>query len=170
MTSFGQESNDQSQPSATGVLTGDPATACKVILCLSSGKRPEECNPPLEQFFSISRKHWSDTVNARRDFLKLCPSSNDTSSTNMPALIDAMANGAGQCDPASLNRNIAYVQKETCEGYGEDRYCQTIQIPVINPHEPSYCVAYTTNSNTYDLGVQYVGDPLKGGHWVAVSQ
>ncbi|MCR8679887.1 MULTISPECIES: TrbM/KikA/MpfK family conjugal transfer protein [Campylobacter] len=32
-------------------LTGDRKTACEVLLCLSSGTRPSECNPPLARFF-----------------------------------------------------------------------------------------------------------------------
>ncbi|MBC3779824.1 hypothetical protein H0N94_00110, partial [Campylobacter fetus subsp. fetus] len=32
------------------ILTGDRRTACEVLLCLSSGTRPAECNPPLARF------------------------------------------------------------------------------------------------------------------------
>lgn len=55
------------------VLTGDTKLACEAILCLSSGTRPSECYPSINRYFSIHKKHWSDTVNARRNFLRLCP-------------------------------------------------------------------------------------------------
>ena len=59
------------------ITSGDETTACAVILCLSSPQRPSECRPPIQKYFSIQlTKPW-DTVTARRNFLKLCPSSND---------------------------------------------------------------------------------------------
>lgn len=162
--SFAQQSSDQPPPGS--LLTGDVALACEAILCLSSGTRPNECAASLSRYFGISLKYWSDTVTARRNFLSLCPAAQNTSSANMPALVDAIANGAGQCDPASLNRNIIYVPKQVCEGSGWERSCTTTMVAVVNPQEPSYCIAYTTNANTYQLGVTYVGEPLNGGHWV----
>jgi len=159
----------QSQQQGGDVLTGDAGTACQVILCLSSGKRPPECNPPLQRYYSISYKFWSDTVKARRDFLKLCPAANDTSSANMPALVDAMVNGAGRCDAASLNQILKPVEVQKCDGYGEFQECYTQTVWVVDSTEPSYCVDYTTNVNTYMLGVTYVGDPMQGGHWVDAS-
>jgi hypothetical protein len=162
-----------SQQSASGsVLTGDPATACEVILCLSSGSRPSECNAPLARYFSISLKYWSDTVTARRNFLNECPAASQTSTANMPALVDAMVNGAGRCDAASLNQIMVAVPVQQCTGSGDNESCWTDYVYVVNPTEPAYCTPYTTNVNTYMLGVQYVGEPLKGGHWVdaAVGQ
>ncbi|PSM51264.1 type IV conjugative transfer system protein TrbM [Campylobacter blaseri] len=58
---------------AGDILTGDTKLACEAILCLSSGTRPSECSPSLKRYFSIHHRHWSDTVNARRNFLRLCP-------------------------------------------------------------------------------------------------
>lgn len=50
------------------VLTGDPATACEVILCLAaSAGTPSACVPPLKKYFSLN-KPWK-----RLNFLKLCP-------------------------------------------------------------------------------------------------
>ena len=59
--------------SAGDMLTGDTKLACEAILCLSSGTRPGECSPSINKYFSIKHKKWSDTVNARRNFLRLCP-------------------------------------------------------------------------------------------------
>nr|WP_303312854.1 TrbM/KikA/MpfK family conjugal transfer protein [Campylobacter fetus] len=42
---------------ANDVLTGDRKTACEVLLCLSSGQRPSECNPPLARFLLLRLKN-----------------------------------------------------------------------------------------------------------------
>lgn len=52
-------------------LDGDARTACEVILCLSTGSRPDQCSPPLRRFFSI-KKPWK-----RVNFLRLCPKKNN---------------------------------------------------------------------------------------------
>ena len=49
-------------------LTGDRRTACEVLLCLSSGQRPGECNPPLRHFYSIKGKKPGDTLKKRKKF------------------------------------------------------------------------------------------------------
>lgn len=61
---------------AGDMLTGDTKLACEAILCLSNGTRPSECRPSINRYFSIKHKKWSDTVNARRNFLRLCPVDN----------------------------------------------------------------------------------------------
>lgn len=58
---------------ADGILSGDTKLACEAILCLSSGTRPSECTPSINKYFSIKHKKWDNTVNARRNFLRLCP-------------------------------------------------------------------------------------------------
>ena len=112
---------------ADNLLTGDVRLACEAILCLSSGNRPSECTPSINRFFSIHHRKLSDTLNARLNFLNLCPSSHEK---NMPQLIRAIANGAGRCDAAALNRIGHYV------GSREDRRF------VISTTKPSYCTAY----------------------------
>lgn len=61
-------------------LTQDQTDACEALLCLSSGQPPTECTRSLQRYFSISFKNWSDTVRARSDFLKMCPT--DSQSDN----------------------------------------------------------------------------------------
>ena len=73
-------------------LTGDTRLACEAVLCLSSGTRPGECAPSLRRYFSIHHKKLSDTIRARRDFLRQCPASGDD---GMPGLIDAIADDHG---------------------------------------------------------------------------
>ncbi len=61
--------------SANEMFTGDTKAACEAVLCLSSGQRPSECAPAIKRYFSIKMRKFSDTLKARKDFLKLCPSS-----------------------------------------------------------------------------------------------
>ena len=91
-------SNPAVQPD---LLTGDTKLACEAILCLSSGTRPSECNPSLQRYFSIHHKKMHKTIQAREDFLNLCPTSGEK---GIKELNRALANGAGRCDAQELNR------------------------------------------------------------------
>lgn len=59
--------------SAQDVLTGDTRLACEAILCLAAPTRPTECAASIAKYFSISLRRFSQTLKARRNFLKLCP-------------------------------------------------------------------------------------------------
>lgn len=115
------------------VLTGDVGLACEAILCLSTSARPSECNSAIKRYFSIKLKRPHKTIQARKDFLNLCPSSKET---NMPQLINALANGAGRCNAAELNKIGHYV------GSREDRRF------VISTVKPSYCTEYENHPLT----------------------
>jgi hypothetical protein len=118
------------------VLTGDQADACSAIICLSTGQPPSECTPSLQRYFSISYEKIEDTIQGREDFLSLCPSANST--PQMSALTQAIANGAGRCDAASLNQELAYYVADSSD-YGHTEISSVL---------PSYCSAYLTNSYT----------------------
>ncbi len=118
------------------LLTGDVRLACEAVLCLSSGTRPNECAPSLKRYFSIHKRKFKDTLNARKNFLQMCPTSN---ADGMPELISTLVNGAGRCDAAALNRNGRYV------GTGNDRRY------VVNTHKPAYCQEYEKHGWT-DIG------------------
>lgn len=154
------------------ILTGDTKLACEAVLCLSSGNRPSECQESINRYFDITRKKWSDTKNARKDFLKLCPASSDTSQ-NMPVLVDNIVDGAGRCNADYLNKTLTkQVSKLVCPtgshhgGSNGDSGCMQRWFTVIKDTKPSYCTAYSTNGFTYQVGTSYIGDPLEGGHWV----
>ena len=133
-------------------LTGDVRLACEAILCLSSSMRPGECVPSLTRYFSIKEKRWSDTVSARRSFLNLCPATGEES--NMQTLVEAIANGAGQCDANNLNSSQSFWVEENRV--------------VINNTLPSWCSDYYGHRYVDFKGSQpvYVGVPEKGGFWV----
>ena len=85
-------------------LSGDAKLSCEAILCLSSsvGRGLSECSPSLDRYFGISHKYLSDTIKARLNFLNICPTVK--TDPKMGTLVEAIANAAGSCDIAELNR------------------------------------------------------------------
>ena len=139
---------------AQELLTGDTKLACEAILCLSSGQRPDECQPSIERYFGINKRKMSDTIKARIDFLRGCPASEDS---EVKELTSALANGAGRCDAESLNSG-GFVF-----GFNNG----------ISDVVPSYCNTYYSNPLLTDLVPnlpRYVGSPDSGGYWVPASQ
>ena len=142
--------------SAQEVLTGDTRLACEAVLCLASGTRPSECAQSLNRYFSITARKFKDTLKKRRNFLNLCPVSNQT--PEMSSLISAQVNGAGRCDAQALNSTlISYRGWDSGETY-------------ISNRMPDYCAAYTghayTDFNSSGTMPRYVGTPEEGGYWV----
>ena len=121
-------------------LTGDTKLACEALLCLSSSERPSECNPSLHRYFDISHKHLKDTLKARKAFLSLCPAVDDDK--QMPSLVNAITNGAGRCDLASLNQN-AWQQCRISRVWNSDENKIS-----CNPQLPSYCNVYYNHAYT----------------------
>lgn len=156
---------------AADLLEGDERTACEAILCLSSGDRPSECSPPIEKYFSIKHKRLSDTLRARRDFLNLCPASKDQ---GMPQLINALANGAGRCDAAELNRmgRATYTVKKYVRAGkgGREGWYDDVKVTYIRNTKPAYCQVYFDNDwTTVSDKVKYIGEEKNGGRWVDVK-
>ncbi|EDB8709774.1 conjugal transfer protein TrbM [Salmonella enterica subsp. enterica serovar Schwarzengrund] len=152
VAAFGSVSTSNAQE----VLTGDTRLACEAVLCLSSGTRPSECRPSLNRYFSITARKFKNTLKKRRNFLNLCPVSNQT--PEMSALISAQVNGAGRCDAQALNNTlISYRGWDSGETY-------------ISNRMPDYCAAYTghayTDFNSSGTMPRYVGTPEEGGYWV----
>lgn len=143
--------------SAQEMLTGDTKLACEALLCLATGTRPSECTPSLTKYFSISFRRFTDTLRGRTNFLKLCPASDQT--PQMQSFVEAIANGAGRCDAASLNAQLMV------QGYDGTTTSISAQLP-------DYCMSYIGNqySNLGGTTPKYVGTPEKGGFWVAASE
>jgi hypothetical protein len=152
----GDRRRNRGPAGAQEVLTGDTRLACEATLCLAASTRPSECSPSLSRYFSIHKRKWSDTVRARANFLSLCPVSDQT--PEMRSLVNAMANGAGRCDAASLNVTLLVWNSWDADGGRV----------LINNQMPGYCVAYTGHQYTDlgDLAPRYVGTPERGGYWV----
>ncbi len=142
---------------AEDLLTGDTKLSCEAIICLSTGSRPNECQPSIRRYFSINMKKPGDTIRERIKFLQKCPASNET--PQMQALVNAIANGAGRCDTASLNQEL---QKQILDNDGNP-----IGVGIDN-NLPDYCASYNNNAYTNfgDYLPKYVGVPERGGMWV----
>ena len=149
---------------AQDVLTGDTRLACEAILCLSSGTQPGECRPSLDRYFSIwDKKPWK-MIEKRVNFLNLCPASNEP---QMPALINAIGNGAGRCDAEFLNKhNIFTYEYQYSTGWGDNQTWHTVTATAVSDALPKYCGIYHNHEFTYEIGVKYVGEPKLGGKWV----
>lgn len=163
--------------SGVNLLSGDTRLACEAILCLSSGYRPVECAPSLARYFGISHKKFSDTLNARRSFLNMCPAAG---SAGMPSLVDALVNGAGRCDATELNRVMSYKitikecrrAKDRTERQNSDggNICTSREETRIRPSKPKYCEAYHNHEWTKsNESVRYEGAEDNGGRWVDVK-
>lgn len=137
------------------LLTGDTRLACEALLCLSGSKRPDECGPALSRYFGIKKKKLSDTLDARLDFLKLCPASEDHPA--MKSLVRAISKGAGRCDAQSLNTALGSWWGASDGGYA-----------VISDKRPTYCSVYSSHEYTDFAGElpRYVGKPEELGYWV----
>lgn len=135
--SAGKQNNLNKDIFNNDLLTGDVRLACEAILCLSTGNRPSECNPSIKRYFSIKHKKLHKTIQARKNFLNLCPAVGDD--VNMPSLVNAIANGAGQCDVANLNKTANLRFKAT----GRDG-----AINRTTPQLPTECTAYYNHAYT----------------------
>lgn len=153
---------------ADDFLTGDEKLACEAVLCLSSGQRPSECSPSLDRYFSIRKKKWSKTLDARKAFLRICP---DANGGKMDSLVEVIANGAGQCSAAELNEtNLKTIVERVCYEAYEDgcayERCYDRERTVISDELPRICSDYAAHDYTFKVSAHYEGDPAKDGHWV----
>lgn len=140
-------------------MSDDAKQACEALLCLSTSKRPGECSASVQRYFSIHRKNLSDTLDARRAFLNLCPSASQDD--NMKRLVDDLTNGAGFCDAASLNARLRHT-------YRVDK--DSPWITYISNVLPTVCHEMYINSYTDLYMPRYVGEPMRGGYWVEPDQ
>lgn len=117
-------------------LEGDKKTACEVILCLASSKRPSECNKPLAEYFAIKAySHGSyspsKTIKKRKEFLELCPTESDDQ--KLDSLLTAESKQEVECSSDELNKRVATVNIGTVHSR-ETRY-------KTNSVMPEYCKA-----------------------------
>lgn len=134
-----------------GVLSGIPKLACEAILCLSTGSPPGECSPSLSHYFDIKFKSFSKTIRERAKFLRQCPVAD--ADPQMTALANAIANGAGRCDAASLNATLISYPNGFLSG------------GCVSSQKPDYCTAYEGHEYTRLGETVYVIDPPKTNYW-----
>lgn len=140
---------------ANDVLTGDRRTACEVLLCLSSGQRPSECDPALKHFYSIKGKKPGDTLKKRKKFLELCPTDSGNTATNI-ILADYKGMLASvnpdECKPEWLNKQFQNINRDTHIKYYRNNYLTSDSIKErytrINPNMPSFCPTFIDHQYT----------------------
>ncbi len=161
-------------------LSGDETDACGALLCLASGagRGESDCQGYLRRYFAIKFTRPDKTFEARRDFLSMCPTEEDPifSQNGKPALINAIARGAGNCDAAYLNNlNKAYYEKKIVDkGWSKwnsgDDTVRIVRVEYIKNELPGYCKVFAENEYTENVVPVYVGVGKEDGHFVDPPQ
>lgn len=148
--------------SGADLLTGDTKLSCEAILCLSTSSRPGECSPSISKYFSIHKRKMSDTIKARKNFLKLCPTgSKDREFIKLRD--DILPRITGGCSPEELNAriNTKREQERIYDSRINDYVTVYIKKYQVNPFLTHSCkllksskytdinVVYTCNSNKF---------------------
>lgn len=131
-------------------LTGDKRTACEVILCMSSGTKPSECDSPIKKFFSIKAKKPWKTLQLRRDFLKLCPNSDNAVEDDaiMADLKEAIINAPHECTANFLNTKLEYIQGQAYYPENNCTFNMNDKLVRITQKLPQECVKLINNAYT----------------------
>ncbi|HDX1051057.1 TPA: hypothetical protein RNY11_002090 [Pasteurella multocida] len=89
-------------------LSAEAELACTVILCMSSseGYKVSECRDPIRKYFQIKAKKWHQTIQKRRNFLKLCPDETASNDMKLATLTYSFAEQTHGCDVNTLNQQI----------------------------------------------------------------
>jgi hypothetical protein len=79
-----------------------------------------------------------------------------SNSDEVPAFVDAIANGAGSCDVDILNKPIVTGTTDASDGTS-----------YISDVMPAHCTAYYAHAFVGAKMPVYVGTPEQGGRWAA---
>jgi len=90
-------------------MNGVTQLACEAVLCLSAPTRPAECAASISHYFGIvMSKPWK-TVQARKNFLKLCPDVSEADANKAAAAAteqnETTRQNAGPSDTARTGDN-----------------------------------------------------------------
>jgi len=141
------------------ILEGDKKTACEIILCLSSPIFPRECYPPLQRYFAIKLKKPWKTIQARKDFLKLCPQDNSDREL-IRYTTEILPEVDEQCSVYGLNQRIENKQigdEISCQNDSNgNQICKTIARVGyrINPTATRSCALLSSSKYT-DFRLKY---------------
>ncbi|MFG5130990.1 TrbM/KikA/MpfK family conjugal transfer protein [Campylobacter lari] len=137
-------------------LSGDTRYACEAMLCLASPIKPPECSAAIARYFAIKFKKPWKTIQARKDFLNLCPV--DNSDTEMLKYKnDILAHLDGECSLEELNKRV---EKKLLwvERVCDDGSCEEIEHYGyrINPQLSQSCYLLQSSSYTDYQGFEYI--------------
>ncbi|WP_392561081.1 TrbM/KikA/MpfK family conjugal transfer protein [Orbus sturtevantii] len=156
-------------------LTGDTKLACEALLCLSSSTRPTECAASLARYFGIKDpKKWAKTVIKRKNFLKLCPTSDDNQiNPIVENIIDDVTPIRTDCTAEEFNK---LVEKTIRRERSEDGIVSTTYYRTKTT-VPDYCENLAKKSYldvklpTYSCsGNYYKDEDWKNGFYTARGQ
>lgn len=137
-------------------LSGDTRYACEAMLCLASPVKPPECSAAIARYFAIKfSKPWK-TIQARRNFLNLCPV--DNSDTEMLKYKNEVLSYLdGECSLEELNKRV---EKKLLwvERVCKDSVCEEIEHYGyrINPELTKSCYLLQSSSYTDYQGFEYI--------------
>ena len=165
-------------------LSGDTRSACEALICLASPVKPPECASAIARYFAIKFKKPWETLQARKNFLNLCPTNNkDLNLKNYKTGIFAFVDL--ECTIPSLNARVETKRdafKKTICHYDVDgeQVCRVVdKIGFrINPnltnsckllassHYSDYRLKYTCNNKFYtkeewESGKEIIGEISK---------
>lgn len=139
-------------------LEGDQKTACEVLMCLSTGNRPDECDEPLKDYQKIRPER-------RAGFLHKCPKEGgggaggqqqtseqrEQEDQQFDSFTDAAVESADTCDATTLNATLLMSNPDGST--------------YVSNQMPQHCTSYASHAySTYELPV-YVGVQGVDGHW-----
>ena len=87
-----------------GLLQGDTRLACEAMMCLMASpehRHKSYCKKSIAKYLAIRHKKWHKTVEARRDFLKKCPSDDEDKNKRIEQIVN---NDYPDCSAAGLNK------------------------------------------------------------------
>ncbi|AWI35142.1 TrbM/KikA/MpfK family conjugal transfer protein [Helicobacter apodemus] len=144
------------------LLSGDTRSACEAILCLASPVKPPECASAIAKYFSIKFKKPWQTLQARKNFLNLCP----VDSSNDPEMYkyknDILVHLDGECSVFSLNnrieRKVIRIDR-VCTNNGVETICNDVNVYGfrINPEPTNSCRLLSSSAYT-DYRLKYTCD------------
>ena len=141
-------------------LSNDAQLACEAILCLSTNKRPHECNKSLKKYFSLRAKKWHQTVTKRKNFLKLCPVSDGEVD------IDSIASTRDSCDKkffGGFNRKVDKCAQEEENNYQVAQYQNAIDESKTTQTESHEVAEQTQPTTTSQAGWGDGSEAITGG-------
>lgn len=145
------------------VLTGDTRLACEAMLCLASPTKPSECSNALAKFFSIKFKKPWKTIQARQNFLNLCPV-DSADSEMLKYKNQILANLDSDCSVTTLNNRIEKKVlriERVCRSSGAGNGYSCVDVKIygyrINPQPTNSCRLLASSAYT-DYHLKYTCD------------
>ncbi|AJC85491.1 hypothetical protein IMC75_08330 (plasmid) [Campylobacter peloridis] len=139
-------------------LSGDTRYACEAMLCLASPIKPPECASAIARYFAIKFKKPWKTIQARKDFLNLCPV--DNSDTEMLKYKnDILVHLDGECNLYELNKRVQSTiigYERVCGGVGDPCELKPVYGYRINPELTQSCYLLQSSSYTDYQGFEYI--------------